>query len=184
MTIPDFIVHYSRGEPFRTISEVSPENLPTVLNQLNESNAWGLNRFSDPQYLTKRFEVEKKLRLGFISKGGKPELNCPIYFFLGNNDRFEEHQSNIGYRINLKDVPADAVSFTYGDSMFSMCPNYRAKLNDKYQSELCSQIYRLEELEFLFAAIKEQTVKFHIECQLWIKPMAATVHSTANFFLI
>jgi len=170
MNIPDFIVHYSRGEPFRSITEVSQENLPGVLNQLDESNSWGLTRFSDTEYLQRRFQVERKIRHGFIHKGGKPELDFPIYFFLGSNSRFEEHKSNVGYRINLADIAPHAVSFTYGDSMFSMCENYRRKLGDEFQSHLCSQIYLLDELESLFSAIRNAPRKLHIECQLWIKP--------------
>jgi len=172
MNLPDFIVHYSRGEPFRSITEVSHENLSGVLNQLDESNSWGLSRFSDPEYLRRRIQVERKLRHGFISNGGKPELDFPIYFFLGNNSRFEEHKSNVAYRINLIDVAPHALSFTYGDSMFSMCENYRQKLADEYQSHLCSQVYRLDELKSLFSAIKDVPQKLHIECQLWIKPTA------------
>jgi len=170
--IPDFIVHYNRNEPFRSISEVSPDNLPTVLSQLDEGNSWGLSRFTDPEYLPHRLQVERRIRQEFIKKGGRPELSFPIYFFLGNNPRFEEHKSNIGYSINLKDVATDAFSFTYGDSMFSMCENYRRKMNDEYQSQLCSQVYRFDELEALYSAINRLSQKLHIECQLWIKPSA------------
>lgn len=172
MNIPNFIVHYSRGEPFRSITEVSQEKLPGVLNQLNESNSWGLSRFSDPEYLHRRIQVEQTIRNAFIAKGGGPELNHPIYFFLGNNAEFEKHKGNVGYRIDLNDVPENAVSFTYGDSMFSLCANYRQKLGDEYQSHLCSQIYRSDELESLFSAASAVTQKLHIECQLWIKPPA------------
>jgi hypothetical protein len=172
MNIPDFIVHYSRGEPFRSITEVSHENLPGVLNQLNESNAWGLSRFSDPEYLQRRVQVERKIRHGLIGKGGKPELDVPLYFFLGNNSRFEEHKSNVGYRINLKDVAPEVLSFTYGDSMFSLCENYRQKLADEYQSQLCSQVYRLDELTSLISSIENLPQRLHIECQLWLKPTA------------
>jgi hypothetical protein len=104
-TFPDYITHYSRGEPFLSLSSVTQDNLQSVLKQLNESNAWGLNRFSDPDYLKQRKQIEQKLRQQFIAKGGKPELDHPIYFFLGRNARFEEHKKNIGYKINLKDIP-------------------------------------------------------------------------------
>lgn len=104
--------NYNRSEPFRSISEVAPDNLQTVLGQLSETNSWGLNRFSDPEYLPQRIWVEQKLREEFIVKGGKPELKYPIYFFLGRNSRFEEHPSNIGYSIKLEDLPSEVVGFT------------------------------------------------------------------------
>lgn len=170
MITPDFIVHYNRGEPFRSISEVPQEKLRGVLSQLDESNSWGLGRFSDPEYLPRRIKVEQKIRREFIAKGGKPELHYPIYFFLGRNTRFEAHKSNIGYKIDLDNLPWKAISFTYGDSMFSMCENYRQKLGDEYQSHLCAQIYQLADLDALFSAIRDERQKLHIECQLWIKP--------------
>lgn len=170
MNIPDFIVHYNRSEPFRSISEVSQGNLRAVLNQLDENNSWGLNRFADPAYLSQRLKVEQKVRSEFIVKGGVPELEFPIYFFLGNNVRFEEHKKNVGYKIKLGELPTNVVSFTYGDSMFSMCDNYRHKLDDEYQSRLCSQVYRLDELNDLFSATNGMSKSLHIECQLWIKP--------------
>lgn len=172
MEIPKFIVHYNRSEPFRSITEVPQENLSSVLNQLDETNAWGLGRFSDSEYLRRRNQVEQTIRNAFIAKGGEPELNHPIYFFLGNNAAFEEHKRNIGYKINLRDISPTAMSFTYGDSMFSLCANYREKLGDAYQSHLCSQIYRSDELESLFSAVSAIPQKLHIECQLWIKPSA------------
>ncbi|WP_413288210.1 hypothetical protein [Bdellovibrio sp. HCB337] len=170
MNIPEFIVHYSRGIPFRSMSGLSQKELAETLKELNDTNVWGLRRFSDPEYLHRRLKVEQKIRHSFVGKGGRPELDFPIYFFLGNNARFEEHKSNVGYKINLADVPSHVVSFTYGDSMFSMCENYRQKLGDEYQSHLCSQIYRLDELKTLLSAIEKEPQKLHIECQLWIKP--------------
>lgn len=172
---PNFIVHYNRSEAFCSMSEVPQRNLQEVLSQLDESKVWGLNRFADAEYLPRRLAVEEKIRHEFIQKGGKPELSYPIYFFLGNNKRFEEHKRNIGYKIELKDVPEHAVSFTYGDSMFSMCENYRQKLGDQYQSRLCSQVYRLEELDSLFLELEKIPNRLHVECQLWIRPASHIV---------
>src|SRR6185437_3233209 len=94
---PSFLVHYNRGEPFRSLTAVPNEKLTTILCALNETNSWGLNRFSDPDYLIRRKQVEAKIRQEFIMKGGNPILDNPIYFFLGRNNRFEEHPLNQGY---------------------------------------------------------------------------------------
>jgi len=49
----------------------------------------GLSRFADPNYLKQRVLAEAEVRKAFIAKGGKPQLEQPIYFFLGGNKRFE-----------------------------------------------------------------------------------------------
>ncbi|MGE3759493.1 MAG: hypothetical protein AB7H97_17140 [Pseudobdellovibrionaceae bacterium] len=169
--IPDFITHYSRGEPFRSLSDVPNGELDRVLQELNEANAWGLPRFSDPEYLPRRVRVEQRLRAEFIDKGGIPTLEHPIYFFLGRNPQFEEHERNKSYSVRLKDIPKNAISFTYGDSMFSLDEDYRKLKGEGYLSELCPHVYTIEELPALFAHhdLLADT-GLHIEAQVWIIP--------------
>lgn len=81
MNIPDFITHYNRSEPFRSMSSVPNEMLAEVRQMLSEENTWGLARFSDPEYLSGRMIVEEKIRQEFIIKGGKPKLSHPICRF-------------------------------------------------------------------------------------------------------
>jgi hypothetical protein len=166
----NYIVHYSRGEPFKSISSADPDRVQDILLKLDENNAWGLNRFSDPEYFPRRIEVEKKIRQQFIGKGGRPQLEYPIYFFLGRNARFEEHKKNVGYRINLDVLPPGTVSFTYGDSMFCLNEDYRQRLGGEYLSEYCSHVYLMEELTDLISEIGQRKNALHVECQLWINP--------------
>lgn len=102
--IPDFIVHYSRGEPFRSITGAGSEGCGAILKTLTEDNAWGLARFSDPRYLAQRFQVEEMMRRRFIAIGGKPVLRNRIYCFLGRHAGFEAHERNLGYAISLHDI--------------------------------------------------------------------------------
>lgn len=177
MAIPDFITHYNRSLPFRSISQVSKENLGEVLSKLNEANAWGVGRFSDPEYLPRRLVVEQKLRCEFIAKGGSPVLQHPIYFFLGRNAEFETHERNRGYKVHLRSLPQGTVSFTYGDSMYSLNEDYRRLKGGGYLSELCRHVYCLEDLRGLFFHIEEHSsVALHIEAQLWIAPLDAMIH--------
>ena len=176
LEIPDFIIHYSRGEPFRSISGVPKDKLPAVIKELSETNAWGLERFSDSKYLEQRLVVEKKIREDFIAKGGTPQLLHPIYFFLGRNLDFDSHESNRGYRIRLRDLPKGSVSFTYGDSMFSLNEENRKLRGGAYLGSLCRQIYVPEELPFLFSHQEFQSAeRLHVEAQLWIAPSEATI---------
>lgn len=173
-TIPDFIVHYSRGEPFRSMSAVSKDKLAEILEGLNDKNAWGLSRFSDPAYLERRLAVEQRIRDEFIAKGGKPVLKHPIYFFLGRNIEFEKHERNKAYLIHLKDLPNAAVSFTYGDSMFSLNEDYRSLKGGGYSSELCPRVYRFEDLPYIFSHADYQlSSRLHVEAQVWIEPSGA-----------
>lgn len=169
MGIPDFITHYNRSEPFRSMSSVAPEKLPVVLSQLNETNAWGVARFSDPEYLKRRIIVEKKIRQEFIVKGGSPILVHPIYFFLGRSAQFEEYKNNKAYLIRLQDLPKNSISFTYGDSMFSYNEDYRLLKGKGYLSELCPQLYTYEELPQIFSHTDYHSeMRLHIEAQLWM----------------
>ena len=95
-TIPEFIVHYSRCEPFRSITGASENIRSEIIKGFSKVNAWGLSRFAHPEYLRQRLEIEKIIRDEFLSKGGKPILENPIYFFLGRNADFESHAGNRG----------------------------------------------------------------------------------------
>lgn len=164
--IPNFITHYNRAEPFRSISNVPQNELHTVLRQLNETNSWGLNRFANTEYIQRRIEVEKRLRMDFISKGGKAVLEYPIYFFLGRNSGFESHERNKPYTIKLADIPAHSVSFTYGDSLLAFDNDYRMQSGIKYQNVLCGRLFTLEDLEGVFS----ESMDLHFEAQLWVQP--------------
>ena len=117
--LPDYITHYNRSEPFSTLTNLSKDEWWDATKDLDESNSWGLSRFSDLKYLEQRFDVERLLRKQFIAEGGRPVLQNPIFFFLRRNGGVEANIRNKAYRVDLKDIPEDLISFTYGDSMLS-----------------------------------------------------------------
>ena len=169
--VPNHIVHYSRGEPFCSITSVSPNQVERVINGLNEKNAWGINRFSNSVYYKQRLEVEKAMRSKFIEKGGAPILSHPIYFFLGRNNRFEEHPLNIGYVIDLSDIDMSSISFSYGDTMLSFNEDNRNLSGEQYENSLCDKLFSFDELNDLFddkLFPTQQTL--HVEAHLWTQP--------------
>lgn len=168
--IPDFITHYSRGIPFRSMSGISPSELDAAVSSLNEENIWGKARFSDPEYLQRRKVVESSLRDQFFRLGGQPELNHPIYLFLGRNPRFEEHSGNRGYMISLKDLPPGSVSFTYGDSLLGFDEVYRRQSGEKYQHELVRRLFTLDSVSEIFSSASFPKDPLHVEVQLWVNP--------------
>ncbi len=179
--IPDFILHYSRDEPFRSITNVAPHQLEVVINGLNEKNTWGINRFSDLTYLMQRLEVEKIMHAQFIENGGKPELSNPVYFFLGSNIRFEEHPLNVAYAIKLSKLNKNQISFSYGDTMLSFNEENRKQSGERYNNPLCNKIFMLDELNSLFdnkSFPNENALA--VEAHLWIHPAAQMVQKLAR----
>ncbi len=171
LKIPNQIVHYSRGEPFRSITDVPLEHLDSVIEKLDEKNSWGLNRFKNQTYFKQRLDVENGMREKFIEMGGNPLLLHPIYFFLGRNQRFEEHPLNIGYSINLSDVQRNSVSFSYGDTMLSFNEENRKLAGELYLSPLCERLFMLDELEELFESkFFSSHALLTIEAHLWVRP--------------
>lgn len=169
--IPKFIFHYSRGTPFLSITSVPEKKLLQIVDQLTQANAWGIGRFSDQHYLNQRIETESQIRNAFIAKGGQPQLQQPIYFFLGSNKLFENHRLNKAYKIELQKVSSKNISFTYGDSMLAFNEFNRGQSGIKYQSPLCAKVYMLEELESVFLSPHFPSQgPLAIEAQLWSTP--------------
>lgn len=176
MEIPTFITHYSRSEPFRSITSLSEDNWENVIRELTEETAWGLSRFKDPEYLNRRKQVEIRMRQEFVRMGGAPEISNPIYFFLGRSKSFEEREFNIGYMVSLSNISSEKITFTYGDSLLAWDEDYKSQSGPKYQNSLCSKLFRMEALTNLFCHKdfpKESPL--HIEAQLWMNPSAKTV---------
>lgn len=174
--MPEVIVHYSRGEPFRSITGLDRNDFDAVLKTLNETNAWGLGRFSDKKYLEQRFAVEKRIRKKFISMGGKPILKNPIYFFLGRNQRFEENEKNLGYTISIQDIDPLTISFSYGDSMFCFDSENKKFAGEKYTNTLCEDLYTLEGVTQLIVHPNfPSSEPLSIEAHLWVDPNPLTV---------
>jgi hypothetical protein len=169
--IPNHIVHYSRAEPFRSIIDVPFDQLDAVIQILNERNSWGLNRFTNQNYFKQRLEVENIVRTKFIEMGGEPILSHPIYFFLGRNQRFEEHPLNIGYVIDLLHLHRNLVSFSYGDTMLSFNEENRKLAGEQYFNPLCAKLFMLDELEDLFENKFFPTQSaLAVEAHLWVRP--------------
>jgi hypothetical protein len=178
---PDQIVHYNRAKPFRSITSTPLDQFSSVASLLNETNSWGLNRFKDQTYFQQRLEVEARLHQMFAARGGRPMLRHPIYFFLGRNPHFEEHPLNVGYAIDLSHLDRTQVSFSYGDTMFSMDEENRKVAGKLYENPLCNQLFVLDELEELFASpLFPDESALPIEAHLWIQPIPETVQKLAR----
>jgi hypothetical protein len=169
--VTQFLVHYSRGEPFRSLTSHPPQKWPSVIASLTEKNAWGLNRFSDSNYLKRRLEVEQILRNEFVAKGGEPDLINPIYAYLGRHTGWESHKLNVGYAVDLKNISATEVSFTYGDSLLAFNEEYRMQSGESYKNSLCRKVFTVKELnELLLSPEYPRENPLRVEVQLWRLP--------------
>jgi hypothetical protein len=171
---PNFIVHYNRSEPFRSITGHQEADWLEVVSGLDENKSWGLDRFKDTRYLKARADVERRMYEAFVSKGGSPKIHNPFYCFLGRSIGFESHPKNIGYIIYLKDIPANAVTFTYGDSLLAWDKDYRMQVGPKHESSLCEEIYPISELQSVLEKMPMDPL--HLEVQLWMNPSREVIH--------
>ena len=76
-------------------------------------------RFADfENYYYERLETDELLYERFAELGGRPEIRHPLSFVLSGSEFLDNwFDCGIVTKIPLNSVPAECVSFTYGDSM-------------------------------------------------------------------
>ena len=103
------IMRLPRDEAFALAYELATRNPETT----------AFYRFADfENYYPRRLETDALLRARFLELGGKPAEAHPLSFVL-QGSRFLDNWFGNGTvtRVPLSQIPADSVSFTYGDSM-------------------------------------------------------------------
>ena len=123
--IPDFLSHYYENSagPFSNLSMLPLEQAEQILEEIRRNgNRFASQRSSD--YLTKRLELERRIRERFEEKGGRPKLRQPHYMILGTCAWLKGwYVDGQELQIKLTLFPKECVSFTYGDSFPAM--NYK-----------------------------------------------------------
>jgi hypothetical protein len=149
-----FLTHYYRDGtiPFKTLSALPETEAVKKMKKLYDDNPiWG--RFEDPEwYLLERKKTESWLRKQFISKGGLPKEDYPIYMVLGKCEKIEknmEDQKLAKIQIPLADFKEEELSFTYIDSMFSYRLS-RDKSSEYYQPKYHGKVFILSEIYSIF----------------------------------
>ena len=122
--VPEFATHYyvAGRRPFLNLSDLEPARLSVVMAELDTlARAGESERRFGPRYMSLRTETEALLRRRFIERGGCPERQSPHYFVLGDSPWFRglyRNPAEVG--ISLRDLPAEATSVTWPDSIASM----------------------------------------------------------------
>jgi hypothetical protein len=127
MPLPDFVTHYTRGEPFRSITANGPARWAAVVASLDEANCRCVGRFADPNYLQRRAAVERRMHEAFVARGGAPRIAHPHYAIFGADPRWLG-PSDRACSIPLASIPPGCMSLTVGDSLLTWDPDYRAQV--------------------------------------------------------
>ncbi|NMH88490.1 hypothetical protein [Flavivirga algicola] len=176
MDIPEFLYHYYEIEqgPFLNITQNKLEEAKKIQNNISV----GFNSKRPSNYVELRFALEKRLREGFIAKGGKPKSSSPSYFTLGKCEWMQSCYANPGVvKIPLTNIKPEQISFTYPDSMVSFQFYDEPKLA-KYRKACNGQIYLLDEIQKLLNQYgipskdkwsSQENLKYdrYIEAQVW-----------------
>lgn len=146
-TYPNYITHYYRDSPFRTLSELSREDCRHLLHEL-ELREKLPRRLQSEFYFEQRRRYELVMREQFKSRGGRPFRRVPHYAVLGETEIWAAIYPSC-VQIPLTDLPSESISFTYTDSF----ANYVDRDLDGHPIPRKPQygtVYRLEELDALF----------------------------------
>lgn len=175
--IPGYLTHYyiQGRKPFQTISDLSPQELVDVIDNLNKVAASGNSRRLFPDwYVDERKKIEAYLRCEFIKKGGKPIRDYPLYLCFGSSELFRNVTLNtMEIRVSISDIPDEVISFTFQDSMISMEFKNEYHIKKIYHGEVYTktEIYKLIDKfgfpEDNFEEYKNEKFINYIEAQLW-----------------
>jgi hypothetical protein len=169
--MPEVVTH--RYDPARgmcgNICALEDSEAEQLLDRLRRESRPGLK----PSYLNRRRITEQWLSYAASAAFQRNIANPPIYFFLGDFSHLSDLSRPASLVVPLASLPADAITFTLGDSM-------------SVAAEAGPRLYKLEEMIEIFAN-GECTSGFgfsdkfgfqsrFIEVQLWAK-----FHALVNF---
>ncbi len=165
-----FIVHYCHPncKPFQNIMRLPKEKAFALADKLayDNPNTTAFYRFADfENYYPKRLKTDEILYQKFVALGGKPKEKHPLSFVLQGCDYLNEWFGNgVIYRIALKNVDSESVSFTLGDS----CAQYERTGNIEMvtKEQLLARIEKFDyNIENFMGYVKENYS--YIEVQVW-----------------
>jgi hypothetical protein len=179
---PTFITHYYRKgtPPFQSLSSLPDQQAVDLMRLLADDTPFG-QRFKDPEgYLKNRRKSEAWVRLEFMLKGGKPQLDYPIYFVLGDSRWLEKNSPDRSLhqaiQIDLAAFDEGDVSFTYPDSMISYwlgrdptsllyLPEFHGKVFTR--QEILALVDRMGDPELGWGSKLPTDLAPYIEVQVW-----------------
>lgn len=165
-----YIVNYCHPncKPLKNIFRLPIEEAFLLAYEMaqNNQNTTAFYRFADfENYYPLRIKQDKLLYKKFISLGGKPIEKHPLSFVLQGSEYLKKWFDNgLISKILLKDVPAQFISFTLGDSGALLA---NEKVITMYTKDMLLNILKENNGtidEFMREIEKEYS---YIEVQLW-----------------
>lgn len=150
------IMRLPREQAFALAYEMAAQNRETT----------AFYRFADfEHYYPRRLETDALLHSRFIELGGRPAEKHPLSFVLQGSEYLDGwFDHGLVTRIPLSHIPAEAVSFTYGDSMAMLSKH--GELNLLTKDMLLKDIATYEgTVEAFLAEVAKRC--HYIEAQLW-----------------
>jgi hypothetical protein len=165
-----YLTYYCHANcaPLQNIMRLPKEEAYVLARQMAESNpeTTAFYRFSDfENYYPRRMKADRLLYAAFTALGGKPENEHPLSFVLQDSDYlYQWFDRGAVIRLPLRNVPAESISFTYGDSTAAIEKNESIAVMSKEML-----LRSIREYDGTWDAYMQQIVKNHryIEAQLW-----------------
>jgi hypothetical protein len=162
------IVNYCHPhcQPFQSITRLPEKEAFEKAGELSAhhtGNAFG--RFADfVNYYPRRISAEKWLYEQFVSLGGKPETEHPLYFVLQGSEYLHQwFDSGATYTLSLDQIRREHISFTFGNSAAKMDKPERKP--PFLKNELYALVEEYGSADAFLDSIRE--VYTYIEVQLW-----------------
>lgn len=151
-----------------SITESNIEEQHNISKILSSYSGRALRRFDNyDSYLCRRKQTELQLYNTFIKSGGRPTLNTPLYFVVGENEQLKQ---DFGSDVKTLQIDTDIIaehhiSFTIGDSMGLHLSNSPLKIY------LLQEIVNMIDTNYNFQSSMSSLKPYHryIEAQLWDK---------------
>lgn len=166
---PDFVVHYTWGEPFRSMMELDDAARRALLRAGAVSHP---QRYDDPTYVDTWRRCEARMYEQLVAAGGAPLARHPHYALMGRSRRAEARlpQTGSAWACPLSRLPARRVSFTWDDS-FLFDPAFRALCGRDHPAS--GQLYTLDRLDEVlerWGPTTDRPAWQWLEFQLWYTP--------------
>ncbi|MBU5356228.1 hypothetical protein ACN9MH_08290 [Paenibacillus silvae] len=161
--------YFEKGRgPFCNLSSLSLEESETILQQIRENGrTFASQRTAD--YLAVRRGLEQMAFAKFLAKGGQPVQPYPHYLTLGACPWLESwYMEPEHIIIPWEELPADVVSFTYGD----LFPTMRYADDKPYRRQVYTKHEIIEQIQTYgfpqdWNQTGEQGPERYIEVQVW-----------------